>query len=536
LSNSINATSTTLSSDAIAEEQGSTSVPSYRRLAVFIATTILIWISEPLLSLVDTTIVGMTAKNSVVQIAALGPATTLYDSAIYLTYFLAIATTNLISPALAKKDYAHLRRSTSHLMGLAVVFGGLVSLVNFGMGRMILGRMVGNAGGEILELALRYAWIRAAVAPFCVVDFVAQSFCLTNLDTKTPAIAVVVASLVNLVGDWILSPRYGIQGAAVATAMATVSSCLILLRKVKKTTQEWKDLQYSTEPSNPPSRRNFKTAADNEEPPIQTQVVNGSIEIVERTNNEKPKRKKNLKNKINGASSTKVEDVPFWSLPDRKSLVELLGLAGPIFFVMMAKICCYSAMTVRATSFGIVPLATHSIVSRVFFFFACFGDSLSQATQTFFPQVAKIEKTKLLKRLLLMSTFVGLMISQAGNFILSHLGGYLTKDAAIIQLMAKYSPYISSAILLHPFIMFAEGTVLARRDLKYLVGMYISTMILHFSLVASPLSQTFKGLWQVFFGFQAIRVVQFAGRVIWNTKQDAKENAVSTTAAAVPSS
>ena len=55
--------------------------------------------------------------------------------------------------------------------------------------------------------------------------------------------AVLAASIVNIIGDLILSPIWGIQGAAVATAMATTTSCMILVNKVRKTTAEWKKKQ-----------------------------------------------------------------------------------------------------------------------------------------------------------------------------------------------------------------------------------------------------------------------------------------------------
>ena len=181
-------------------------LPSYKRLIVFTATTILIWLSEPLLSLVDTAVVSFTAsaKSGVVQIAALGPATTLFDSLIYTTYFLAMVTTNQLAPALAsaaKKEsknknssndmnnnnnnnninpWQDLRQSTSHLLGLALVFGCIVSAITFTAGKSIIAQMVGGSLGAaeanaIIPLATTYATIRAAVAPFSVVGFVAQS-------------------------------------------------------------------------------------------------------------------------------------------------------------------------------------------------------------------------------------------------------------------------------------------------------------------------------------------------------------------------
>ena len=199
--------------DTVADTESSDGglFPSYKQLIVFTATTCLIWISEPLLSLVDTTIVGLTAsaKSAIYQIAALGPATTLFDSLIYTTYFLAISTTNQLAPGLAaaaslssalknteKKDepkgekaninknnpWKELRQSTSHLLGLAIVFGSIVTAVTFAFGKSIIGQMVGGATNmgaadtnAIIPLANNYARIRATVAPFSIVGFVAQS-------------------------------------------------------------------------------------------------------------------------------------------------------------------------------------------------------------------------------------------------------------------------------------------------------------------------------------------------------------------------
>ena len=293
---------------------------------------------------------------------------------------------------------------------------------------------------------------------------------MTTLDVTTPAIAVAAASIVNIIGDLVLSPRYGIQGAAIATALATVTSCSILLRKVWKTTKKWTKKQAEFE----------KITSSTEE---------------ETANNDS-----NL-------------DIPFWSIPDKSSLIDLFKLAGPIFFVMMAKVACYNLMTVRATNFGIVPLATHNIMMRVFFFFACFGDSTSQAAQSFYPQVDKKARGNLIKRLFFIASFIGLSNNLLSRHILSNLSGFLTKNANIIELMGTYAPWVGFAVLLHPFIMLLEGTVLAKRDLIFMIGSYACTSLLHFSFVFSPMASTFAGLWRALFGFQAIRLVQFAARV-----------------------
>jgi Na+-driven multidrug efflux pump len=456
-----------------------TTLPSYKKLLMFTATTIVIWLSEPLLSLVDITVVGMTssAKSAIVQIAALGPATTLYDSEIYTTYFLAIATTNQLAPILAKKKWKELRERTSILMGLSLLLGSLIMAVNFAFGRSLIERMVGPLTEPgIVPLATNYMWIRTLVAPCVVIGCVAQAFCLTNLDTKTPAIAVLVASIVNIIGDLALSPTWGIQGAAVATALASLSSCAILANKVRKTTLEWKQKQKEEERQQATSR-----------------VLDGNIATSE-------------------AVDIPSDEIPFCSLPDKQSLLDLLRLAGPIFFVMMGKVACYSIMTLRATNFGIVNLATHNIMMRTFFFFACFGDSLGQAAQSFFPQVAKDERGKLIQQLLGLSAVVGLFNFVCSNFILTRLGGFLTKEATIIKMMRRFAHYVSFSAMIHPFIMFLEGVVLAKRDLRFLVGLYLASLIVHFGFVFSPLCTSFQGLWRALVFFQGIRLVQFATR------------------------
>lgn len=54
-------------------EKDTKNVASYKALLTFVGTTVLIWLSEPLLSIVDTTVIGRSSAPDVVtQLAALG--------------------------------------------------------------------------------------------------------------------------------------------------------------------------------------------------------------------------------------------------------------------------------------------------------------------------------------------------------------------------------------------------------------------------------------------------------------------------------
>ena len=500
-------------------EASLSALPSYKKLVMFTATTILIWISEPLLSLVDTTVVSLTQTNAVVQVAALGPATTLIDSLQYLTYFLAMATTSQLAKFLALKDYRQLQQTTSQILGVAAVLGVGITAIVFGFGLPILTSMIGSSSQspELVGLAAQYCWIRASVAPLAVMGMVAESSCLANVDTMTPAIAVFTAAIVNVIGDLSLS-FLGMQGAAIATAVATVTSTSIMLRKVKKRKDMWrqKELeQASTNNNNINGDGEYINGGTGF-----TSVVEGSPTISIHGDRSRRNREKddnmaaNDKRGVNGAS----KDIPFLSLPDKSSMIELVKLSGPMFFVMLGKIACYGAMSIRATDFGVVNLAAHSIMMRIFFFFTCFGDSLSQAAQSFlptalYPKPITRNIRKMLKRFLIFSTCVGLFISVASNWILSDLVGYLTNDKAVIKTISKHSKFVSLSLLLHPFIMLTEGTMIATRDFRNIVTSYSVTIAMHFTLLLLACT-SFQDIWRVLFLFQSIRLSLFSTRVI----------------------
>ena len=79
--------------------------PTLADFRKFALPCLALWVSGPLLSLVDTTFVGLSGSpsESARQLAVLGPATTFFDGATYLFAFLNVATTNLYSSARARK-------------------------------------------------------------------------------------------------------------------------------------------------------------------------------------------------------------------------------------------------------------------------------------------------------------------------------------------------------------------------------------------------------------------------------------------------
>ena len=513
-------------------------LPSYRRIIWFVATTFLIWVSEPLLSLVDSAAVGRYAGltstqsssspnlSSVVQLAALGPATTVCDSSIYLTLFIAMATTNKLAKAFAKDDLDEQITTISHVMGVSLAVGTILLLfINLQGGRLI-SSILGQAGAtvsigskvidltpEVLRASLGYARIRSIASPLAVMGLTAQSALLCAQDTTTPALAVGVASITNIIGDYIFVAkfRWGVRGAALATSMASFLANSILIRKVYKMFETWKDAYR-----------------------------------------ERMKREKVLQSVLDTDISKGRErdplTTPFLSFPDRQSLISLLLLAGPMFFVMLGKILGYSAMTVRAGSFGMVSLACHNVLVRIFFFFATVGDSLSQSAQTFLPGLfyrKSLEEEKedttnddttaqittpssdgndartLVKRLLLISSTMGVVNCISGRWIALNAGATFTSNAALVSLMSHVSPFMGLALLLHPLTMALEGSIIAASDSGYLVGTYVASILALLGWLKF-ICKDFLGVWHGILVFQALRISQFGLRVWRRTASNRK--------------
>jgi len=476
---------------------------SYKELVLFISTTVIIWLSEPLLSLVDTTIVGKfsPAATSIIagvapetlQLAALGPAAMLCDNAAYLTYFLAIATTNQLAVASAKNDDALQVKTTSDALGVACIMGVMITLTIFLRGDALCKYFLGGGAifngvditSTIIPLSWLYAKIRGFMAPLTIMGWIAQAVCLATRDTRTPAIAVLAASIINVFGDLLLVAKFrmGIGGAAIATAAASFVSSIILMAECKKKVERWK------------------------------------------------------------ASEGVEDNRPFISIPDAASFISLAKLAGPIFFVILGKMVCYSAMTLKASSFGMMSMTTQNIMLRVFFFFCIFGDSFSMAAQSFLPSAMfekdneesdekEISKKKmnnkasrfLLKRIFLLASSMAVINTNTSRFVMKRGGSFFTNDGAILSLLRNRNrvALMMGSCFLHPFIMAMEGSILATRDLGFLVSAYGFTMATMLSILKFSTS-TFTGVWQALFAFQAIRFTIFGGRVLSKTRASKAE-------------
>jgi Na+-driven multidrug efflux pump len=225
--------------------------------------------------------------------------------------------------------------------------------------------------------------------------------------------------------------------------------------------------------------------------------------------------------------------IPFMSLSDRESLVELVGLSGPLFFNMMGKIVCYSALTLRCTAYGVISLAAHTIMMRFFFLYGCFGYNIGQTAQALLPAAVypvenKIAVRRILRRLVTLASVVAISNSLLVAWNVRALGRFLTADAAVVQAMRDHAVYLGAAIFLHPFIELTEGVVIATRQFRTLISTHVVTVAAHLTTLLC-LCRSFTGVWQALVGFQVVRLTNFSLRT-WNKRRAAIKLDLPTTA------
>ena len=455
-------------------------LPTLSALRQFYFPCLALWIAGPLLSLVDTASVGLSAGpgEGAAQLGALGPATTFIDGATYLFAFLNVATTNLYAGALAKnnakgKDAVDPRLAGDGVVRVATKISlicglGLLTLL-LKAGRTLLSIYIGPEPGDttILDPASAYVNIRALSMPTALLAGVLQAALLGAKDSVTPLVATVTSTIVNVFGDALCVVKMGMgsKGAAIATLCAQLAGTAAMLR---------------------PAKRELLAPAD--------------IRPEERAK----------------AGTTKVSSVSF------------LYFAAPVLTLILGKLAAFGIMTHVAASIpGEATLAAHQIILSLFFFISPFLEVISQTAQAFLPTYFtemtdsryRESADALSGRMLKIGLAVGAVVTSVAASIPRFFPGILTNDVAVQTAVRPLAlPLMLGGLLTAP-VAVSEGILLARRELGFLAGVYVLSTALFPSIVfkVKQAQGPVVHVWACFAGFQLFRALMFTGR-IWLPK------------------
>ena len=123
----------------------------------------------------------------------------------------------------------------SLLIYLTIVSGIIIAVLSIIFIRPIA--MLLGAEGQMLEDAVLYSQIILIALPFLMIQYVFSSLVVTAEKPKLGLYVTLVAAIVNMIGDafFIAVFKWGVVGAALATALGQVVGGIILLIFFKKT-------------------------------------------------------------------------------------------------------------------------------------------------------------------------------------------------------------------------------------------------------------------------------------------------------------
>ncbi|KAK9286728.1 hypothetical protein L1049_015131 [Liquidambar formosana] len=325
----------------------------------------------------------------------------------YVFMFLSIATSNMVATSLAREDKNEVQHQISTLLFVGLTCGVLMLLFTKFFGSWALTAFTGAKNVHLVPAANTYVQIRGLAWPAILIGWVAQSASLGMKDSWGPLKALAVASAVNGVGDIVLCSFLGYGIAGAAWATMAVT------------------MKY--------------------------QIIAAYMMI------------DSLNKKGYNAFSI--------SIPLPHELLQIIGLAAPVFVTMMSKVAFYSLITYFATSMGTNTVAAHQV--------GLVSGSIGMSIPWLFPNI-------------------------------------FTSDPAVIQEMHKVLMPFYMAIAVSPSTHCLEGTLLAGRDLKFLslsmTGCLTSGFLV--LLLVSTTGFGLPGCWYALVGFQWARFFLSLRRLI----------------------
>ena len=521
--------------------------PSVTKILRFAIPAMGVWLCGPLLSLIDTSSVGI--LSGTVQQAALNPAVAVTDYGALLISFLFTGTTNMVASAQEEdRTVEGSPRTAKTLIGamqFSTFVGAGLGAILFIFARSLLSAMVGNGGvgPEVFDAAMKYVRIRALGMPAAAIIGSAQAASLGMQDIKSPLFVLAAAAVVNFMGDMLFvgstNPWIGgAAGAAWATVFSQYAAVAFFMR--------W----LCHKP-----KRNGKADFVNLSKPIMELTTASTIAGEERRQRFRDavkdfgrKATKPIRRLSHLASSAlKAEEAEeYFSVrgflhnrfdvrslarfPPRDTIEEFSPYILPVTTTQVGRVSGYVAMShVVSSSLGTVSMAAQQVIVSLFYCLCPLADSLSLTSQSFVPAIFgkkdSEERARALRKLLVnfgkAAGAFGLILVAAGASVplVSH---FFTSDPIVVSHVNRVVPFLMGIFAVHGFVCAGEGILLGQKDLAFLGRMYaafftvVPLLMLRVKRAALTGSQAvdLTSVWKVFLGYQLFRAASWVSRVM----------------------
>lgn len=439
----------------------------FARLVRFTLPTMAIWLSGPILSMVDTAVVG---RASTLELAAMTPGGVYVDYPSYLlSSALAVATTTLVAQERMKRRRADgdgdASTTVSDAVALAALLGLVVAIVLAVAAAPAVAKFAGPRSAAVVPAALTYATIRCLGVPFALVASVAQASFLACKSPAQPLLAVGASGVVNLIADVVLvcGLGWGIGGAAAATvaSQAVVAAALVYLL-LKQGREGGVGATAATGKGNTGGESGGVVDDFNDVDDVRASYYEGGVIL------EDAEVEAEVEADEDAVTPPSLRAVPR-SIPGLAEATRFLKIAGPVCFLNSIKVLFVASLVQAVTAISPASSAANGVMTAIYFFFAVMGDGVSQAAQTFLPPVLGSRRaTGTAAMLLIAAAGLGALNAVASAGVALAMPGLFTKSAEVIAIMAECAPAMSVALALHTASMGSEGCLLAARDVRFM--------------------------------------------------------------------
>ncbi len=244
------------------------------------------------------------------------------------------------------------------------------------------------------------------------------------------------------------------------------------------------------------------------------------------------------------ADKLKVADLT--KFPPKKEAKEFWPYVIPVSTTSVGRVSAYVAMShVVSSSLGTLSMAANQVILSVFYCLTPIADSLNLTAQSFIPGIFQKKKgparTNALKKATSNFTKVAAMFGMASAAfvgLIPFFSSYFTSDPLVISQVNAVVPLLTGIFALHGFVCTGEGLLLGQRDLGYIGRSYFSYFfaVPYFMLrvkkmaLAGNTSMNLNSLWEIFLGYQFVRVAAWAVRLRFLNKKSSEEVPVPVTA------
>lgn len=521
------------------ESNPTISSPGLRKIVLFAIPAMGIWLCNPILSLIDTSSVGLLAGTA--HQAALSPAVAVVDYSALLLGFMYTGTTNLIAASVLQdqglpSDQQHTTASTLITsLQLSLLVGTVYGILLFLLSHLLLTWIIGVPYDEfVFQTALKYVRIRSLGMPAAAVLGSAQAACMGMQDLKSPLAILGSAAIVNFLGDVLLVARKhpwigGACGAAWATVFSQFAAVGFFL--------SW---LVTSSSSSKPKSMNTATTQQKEPFPFQSRLAMILPTKWKRNNNNNNAMKEVKDGMVSTKGFLHARRRHIFGLPSANISMQFLPYVIPIVTTSIGRVSSYVAMShVVSSTFGTVAMAAQQVIVSIFYCLCPVADSLNLCAQSLVPAIFQHDKmyntnTTTNDKKTNVSTLkqTSNEFLQAGGIfgailvaitsVVPFVTPFFTSDTVVVDQVKNIVPFLAAAFSVHGMIAASEGVLLGQSDLGFLGKAYASFffavpwMMLRIKKNVLPTTKNHSNLssvWRVFVTYQLVRSVIFFARV-----------------------